>query len=179
MSTLISSPLAPFIYLAQRQNDHNRDSHFKRCRNPTLAANSLPTGTPSRCVALSTLLAWTSFRHRLIGEQPEILIFSIRSRFDIGNNCPNPLQAIGAVGRTKQLGVRIQSIEDFDRTDAATGEEIRLSRNEVFAARQIKIGAENACGRGRSGFRLRTEQRQNKRESKTRRGHLNPSGSSR
>jgi hypothetical protein len=89
------------------------------------------------------------------------------------------LQVIGAVGRTKQFSVRIQGIEDFDRTDAATGEEIRLSRNEVFAAGQIKIGAENACGRGRSSIRLRTEQRQDKRESKTRRGHLNPSGSSR
>src|SRR5215470_15630024 len=114
----------------------------------------------------STLFARPGLGHRFIGEQPKILVLSLRTTVDIRNNGAHPLQVIRVVGRTKQLSVRIQSVENFNSADASASEKIRFASNEILAATQIEIGGKNACRRLRPGLGFRTEQRQRDRKNK-------------
>src|SRR5215831_20671727 len=121
---------------------------------------------------VSALLARPSLGHRLVSKKSKIFIFSFWPRVDIRNNCAHPLQVVGVVGRTKQLGIGIQRIKNFDHADASAGEKIRLSGDEILAAAQVKIGGKNPCCRLRPGLGFRSEQCQRDRKTKPSRSHL-------
>jgi hypothetical protein len=51
------------------------------------------------------------------------------------------LQVGHAFRRTKQLGVVIQCVENFEGPNASPGEETGVARKKILAARYVKVGA--------------------------------------
>jgi hypothetical protein len=91
-------------------------------------------GDKERRIAVNSIFAWPGFCHRLIGDEPKVSILPVRPRFDIVDDSLRPLQVGHAFRRTKQLGVVIQCVENFEGPNASPGEETGVARKKILAA---------------------------------------------
>ena len=94
------------------------------------------------------------FGHGLVCDEPKVSILPIRPRSDVVDDNLYPLQVGRSHRRTKQLGIVIQRVEDFDGPHASPSKETGLTSKKILAAFYVKVGGVGTGnGLGRCGDR--------------------------